>query len=70
MEKTVILASGKYGEYVVPRIKYEIAIKLLTKRAERENKSDIDYIGFYRFFTLSTLQYLFPEHKLSLFSNS
>ena len=33
-------------------------------------KSDIDYIGFYRFFTLSTLQYLFPEHKLSLFSNS
>ena len=33
-------------------------------------KSDIDYIGFYRFFTLSTLQYLFPEHKLSVFSNS
>lgn len=45
MEKTVTLASGKYGEYVVPRIKYEIAVKLLAKRAERENKSDIDYVA-------------------------
>lgn len=45
MKKTITLASGKYGEYVVPRIKYEIAVKLLTKRAERENKVDIDYIA-------------------------
>ena len=45
MEKTVALASEKYGEYVVSRIKYEVAVKLLTKRAERENKSDIDYIA-------------------------
>ena len=43
--ETITLASGKYGEYVVSRIKYEVAIKLLTKRAERENKSDIDYIA-------------------------
>ena len=45
MEKTITLASGKYGEYVVPRIKYEVAMKLLTKRAERENKPDIDYVA-------------------------
>ena len=45
MENTITLASGKYGEYVVSRIKYEVAVKMLTKRAERENKSDIDYIA-------------------------
>ena len=45
MEKTITLASGKYGAYAVPRIKYDIAVKLLTKRAEREHKSDIDYIA-------------------------
>ena len=45
MEKTITIASDKYGEYVIPRIKYNIAVKLLTKRAERENKSDIDYIA-------------------------
>ena len=43
--KTIALASGKYGEYTVPTVKYYTAASLLIKRALRENKDEIDYVA-------------------------
>lgn len=42
---TTTLASGKYGEYTVPTVKYKTAVKLLIDRALREDKDEIDYIA-------------------------
>ena len=42
---TTTLASGKYGEYTVPTVKYKTAIRLLINRALREDKDEIDYIA-------------------------
>lgn len=42
---TTTLASGKYGEYTVPTVKYKTAVKLLIDCALREDKDEIDYIA-------------------------
>lgn len=42
-DNTIALASGKYGEYTVPTVKYHTAVSLLIKRALREDKDEIDY---------------------------